>query len=296
MSYKIRIISPSGVIEPELVYKSASFLRSRGFDVSISAHACGSYGRFSGTAEERLSDLNEALCDPELDYILCSRGGYGLVQIIDRVVVPEDRCPTVVGFSDITALHNLMGCHGKPSVHGVMCKHIAEYDSRTEAVEQLLHVLTKDTIDYRLPSHPHNKTGAVEGTIRGGNLSVLYGLQGTPYATPINAGDILLIEDIGEHPYAIDRMMHNLRLSGVLSRLGGLIVGQFSDCEEDPRMPYTIYEGIKRLTEPYNYPVVFNFPAGHVADNRPVILNREGCILTVDNDKTTLHIPDKKNV
>ena len=275
MCKKIRIISPSGGIDPSLIIGAAAYLRERGYEVSIGEHACGSFGRFSGTPDERLYDLNEALADASLDFVLCARGGYGLVQIIDRVVVPEGKCPTVIGFSDITALHNLMGIHGKVSVHGVMCKHIAEYIGHQTAVDSLLHALDSGTAEYTLPSHPLNLYGEACGTLRGGNLSVLYGLQGTPFATRINDGDVLFIEDVGEHPYAIDRMMNNLRLSGVLSRIGGLIVGQFSDCDEDPKMPHSIYETIRLMVEPYHYPVLFDFPAGHVPDNRPLILNGE---------------------
>ena len=287
MGNRLRIVAPSGVIDPFLVNTAAAFLSERGYEVSISKHACGSYGRFSGTPEDRLADLNEALADATLDYVLCARGGYGLVQIIDKVVVADSHCPTVIGFSDITALHNLLGRRGKASIHGVMCKHIAEYTGHREAVNRLLEAMQSGKAEYSLPAHSLNCYGTAKGTLRGGNLSVLYGLQGTPYATPINDGDILFIEDIGEHPYAIDRMMNSLRLSGVLARLGGLIVGQFSDCDEDSKMPYTIYESIQRMTQQYHYPVLFGFPAGHVADNFPLVLN-SGYELTVTGEGVSL--------
>jgi len=258
-----------------------------GYEVVEGKHARGEHGRFSGTEDERVADLNEALADMSTDFVLCTRGGYGLAQIVDRIEVPASKTPTVIGFSDITALHNLMGHHGKASIHGVMCKHISEYDSHRESVDALLHMMAFQPTEYRLPAHPLNREGETTGTLRGGNLCVLYGLQDTPYNCPIAPGDILFIEDVGEHPYAIDRMMQNLRLSGVLAKLGGLVVGQFSDYEEDPRMPYTVYEGIRRMVEPYDYPCLFDFPAGHVERNLPLIINAT-CHLRVNKEGATL--------
>lgn len=278
MQKKVRIISPSGSIDPTLITQAADNLRQQGFDVVIGKHALGAVGRFAGTEEERLHDLNEALADSSCQFILCARGGYGLMQILDKVHVPTNAAPTIIGFSDITALHCLMGHHSLPSIHGVMCKHIAEglgqgKQGRLESAEALLRVMNEEDLCYQVPAHAYNKEGVASGTLRGGNLSLIYGLQGSPYACPVHPGDILFIEDVGEHPYAIDRMMQNLRLSGILSQLGGLIVGQFSDYEEDPRMPYTVYEGIRQMVEPYQYPVLFDFPAGHVERNFPLILN-----------------------
>ena len=137
--------------------------------------------------------------------------------------------------------------------------------------------LAHETLHYELPAHPLNRAGKIKGTLVGGNLSVLYGLQGTNFAPSLcregRGGSVLFIEDVGERHYHIDRMMNNLRLSGVLANLSGLIVGQFSDCEDDPSMGCTVYETIRHAVEPYHYPVVFNFPAGHVEENMPLYLN-----------------------
>lgn len=287
MNKKVRIVAPSGAIDPKLVEGAAERLRGWDMEVMIGPHACGAFGRFAGTEEERLEDLNAALADTETDFILCARGGYGLAQIVDRVEIPSGKTPTIVGFSDITALHCLMGTRGIASIHGVMAKHLSEYETHIESDEALRSLLITDHLEYHLPAHPLNRCGQAEGRLRGGNLSVLYGLQGTPYAMPIEDGDILFVEDVGEHPYAIDRMMQNLRLSGVLARLGGLVVGQFSDYEEDPRMPYTVYEGIRRMVEPYDYPVLMDFPAGHVERNLPIVINRS-CRLSVTEQGASL--------
>ena len=269
----IQIIAPSGGIDPSLVQAATHRLQSWGFEVHISPHALGQYGRFSASPANRLADLNAAL-HSDADYILCARGGYGLAQIIDQIEIPQKDAPIIIGFSDITALHCLMGHVGRKSIHGAMCKALAadtEADNRsTEALRQLL---LGAPLHYQLPSHPLNRQGEAQGYLRGGNLSILYSLQGSPFACPISKGDILFIEDVGEHPYAIDRMMHNLRLSGILSKIGGLIVGQFSDFEEDQRMPYSVYEGIRKIVEPYDYPIWFDFPSGHTDLNMPLLLN-----------------------
>lgn len=270
---KIEIIAPSGAIEPSLVHAAAQRLQSWGFDVRIAPHTLCQYGRFAAPPADRLADLNAAL-HSDADYILCARGGYGLAQIIDQVKVPMSDSPTLIGFSDITALHCLMGHAGHKSIHGAMCKALA-FDTQADmrSAEALRQVILGEPLHYQLPEHPLNRQGTVEGFLRGGNLSILYSLQGSPFACPVSEGDILFIEDVGEHPYAIDRMMQNLRLSGILSRIGGLIVGQFSDYEEDPRMPYSVYEGIREMVEPYDYPVWFDFPSGHTDLNMPLLLN-----------------------
>ena len=245
----IRIISPSGVIAPPFIDGATSRLRAWGYKVSEGAHARDAHGRFAGTDEERLADLNEALQDESVDMILCSRGGYGMQRIIDKVA--EIKKP-ILGFSDITALHQLSGIHHQPSLHGIMCKHIATLPEDSEPME------------YRWESHPLSRPGQAFAPIVGGNLSVLYGLQGTPYGLSKLSYQfpILLIEDIAD----------------VLAHLSGLIVGQFSDCEDDEQMGESIYETIKEAVADYDYPVLFNAPIGHVEHNVPLWLHGHASI------------------
>ena len=297
----IRIISPSGVIDPAYIDGAALRLRAWGFEVSEGVHARDVWGRFAGTDEARLADITDALADPAVDVILCSRGGYGLQRIIDRI--PPITKP-IIGFSDITALHQTAAMHGRSTLHGLMCKHIATLPEESEPIVALRKMLAGEAMEYTWDAHPLNRTGEAEGVIIGGNLSVLYGLQGTPYGLTsviqnlkfkiqkfedyslqksINQSSnhqifkssnlqkpLLLIEDICERHYHIDRMMHNLRMSGVLAGIGGLIVGQFSDCEDDPSMNCTVYETIKEAVAGYDYPVLFNAPIGHVEHNLPL--------------------------
>ncbi len=272
----IRIISPSGAIDPLYIDQAAARLRSWGHEVSEGAHARGAWGRFAGTDQERLSDLVAALADPSVDAILCSRGGYGLQRIIDRV--PNITKP-VIGFSDITALHQLSAISSQQSVHAIMCKHIATLPEDSEPLVALRRALNGEPLSYSVAPHPLNRDGSAKAPVFGGNLSVLYGLQGTPYSLQQSAissqAPIFLIEDIAERHYHIDRMMRNLKMSGVLAQIGGLIVGQFSDCEDDPAMNCTVYETIKEAVAEYDYPVLFNAPFGHVEHNLPIWFGKE---------------------
>ena len=275
----IRILSPSGVIDPTYIDQASARLRAWGYKVSEGAHARDKWGRFAGTDEQRVADLNAALADSDVDFILCSRGGYGLQRIIDRI---DPIGKPIIGFSDITALHQLSAISGQPSVHGIMCKHIATLPEDSEPIIALRKILAGEAPAYQWNTHPLNRAGEAEGILLGGNLSVLYGLQGTKYdlrssfQSQVSKAKfpkpILLIEDIAERHYHIDRMMRNLQLSGVLADLGGLIAGQFSDCEDDPGMQQTVYETIKEAVAAYDYPVLFDAPIGHVERNLPLWL------------------------
>ena len=273
----IRIVSPSGAIDPSYIDGAATRLRTWGYIVSEGAHARAKWGRFAGTDEERLADLNEALRDASVDAILCARGGYGLQRILDRVA-PITK--PIIGFSDITALHQLAGIEHMPSLHGIMCKHIATLPEDSEPIQALRKMLAGEAIEYRWAHHPLNRPGVAEAPIVGGNLSVLYGLQGTPYGLNKLSYQfpILLIEDISERHYHIDRMIRNLSMSGVLAHLSGLIVGQFSDCEDDELMGCSVYETIKEVVADYDYPLLFNAPFGHVEHNLPLWLHRHASI------------------
>lgn len=289
----IHILSPSGAIAPDLIDHAAERLRLFGYRVSVAPHAYGAYGRFAGTPAERIADLADALANPAIDAILCARGGYGLQQILpaldNQEPITQNPEMILIGFSDITALHQWCGLHRIPSLHALMCKHLAELPLDSEPVQLWHQALQGEPLCYTLPAHPLNRAGQITGRLIGGNLSVLYGLQGTPYslarlldAEP-DTPAILFIEDIAERHYHIDRMMQNLRMSGVLSRIAGLVVGQFSDCDDDPSMNCSVAETILRATDGYDYPVLFDFPAGHVERNLPLWLNAP-CSLSVGND------------
>ena len=287
----IRILSPASAVDSQWINQAKVRLEQWGFCVSVAAHAYGHLGRFSATDEERLSDLNAAFADPTIDIILCSRGGYGLQRILDRIVLPnrpKEQWPLLVGFSDVTALHALLSLHGVPSLHANMCKDISLLpDDDTSLLEErkLLTLSPHSLLPFSLspstmPLSPLNRSGEAKGPLIGGNLSVLYGLQGTPYGlnniiNQCSEPPILFIEDICERHYHIDRMLHNLRMSGVFERINGLLVGQFTDCADDSSMGCTLMESIRQVVEPYAFPVLFDYPAGHIASNYPLLLSAE---------------------
>ena len=287
----IRILSPASAIDLQWINQAKARLEQWGFRVSVAEHAYGHLGRFSATDEGRLSDLNAAFADPAIDIILCSRGGYGLQRILDRIVLPnrpKEQWPLLVGFSDVTALHALLSLHGVPSLHANMCKDISLLpDDDTSLLEErkLLTLSPHSLLPFSLsPStmqlSPLNRSGEAKGPLIGGNLSVLYGLQGTPYGlnniiNQCSEPPILFIEDICERHYHIDRMLHNLRMSGVFDRIGGLLVGQFTDCNGDPMMGCTLMDTIRQVVEPYAFPVLFDYPSGHIASNYPLLLSTE---------------------
>jgi muramoyltetrapeptide carboxypeptidase len=287
----IRILSPASAIDLQWINQAKVRLEQWGFCVSVAAHAYGHLGRFSATDEERLSDLNAAFADPAIDIILCSRGGYGLQRILDRIVLPnrpKEQWPLLVGFSDVTALHALLSLHGVPSLHANMCKDISllpDDDASLLEERKLLTLSPHSLLPFSLspstmPLSHLNRSGEAKGPLIGGNLSVLYGLQGTPYGlnniiNQCSEPPILFIEDICERHYHIDRMLHNLRMSGVFERISGLLVGQFTDCADDSSMGCTLMESIRQVVEPYAFPVLFDYPAGHIASNYPLLLSAE---------------------
>lgn len=275
----VRIVSPSGVIDVDYIDGAKKVLLSWGFRVDEGLYCRERYGRFAGTEAQRLTDLQQALDDPDTEAILCSRGGYGLAQIVDRLDFTAfcSHPKWLIGFSDITVLHNAITNLGFQSVHAIMAKHIAELPPDAAAVTKLKDLLFGNLPEYKIPSHVKNRTGSATGKLIGGNLSVIYGLRGTPFDLPYE-GNILFLEDIAEKPYHIDRMMQNLRLGGVFQKISGLVLGQFSDCEEDLLMNKSIEEIILEALIDTDFPVIFNFPSGHIDDNRPLVM---GCLTNI---------------
>jgi len=263
---KIAIISPSGNIDPTLIDNAAGILESWGLTPVIGKNAKNQYGRYAGTRDERLEDLQWAFDQKDIKAVLCSRGGYGLVQIIDDVDFSHfELYPKwLIGFSDITILHLAIAAYDISSLHGVMAKDIS---ANGEAADRLKQLLFGELSEYSdITPHPLNRTGKCQGKIIGGNLSVMCGMRGTHFdLDPVEK--ILFIEDIGEQPYQIDRFIWNLKIGGIFEQISGLIVGQFNEYDEDEDMKTTVYELIADAVAEYNYPTLFGFPAGHIDDN-----------------------------
>ncbi len=284
---QIRIIAPAGALDAAITEQAAVRLRAEGFSVELAPHALGRWGRFAATPEERTADAVDALTDTNVGLVLCTRGGYGLQQIIDSIEqgvrARGYNGAAVCGFSDVTELHQLIARLGGKSIHGIMCKPIASLPDDAKPWLALKYILHGWPVAHSITPSPLSREGCVTGVVRGGNMAVLCGLSGTPYDISRSIEQdktqgkrtILFIEDVGEHHYKIDRMIHQLRLSGVLRNIGGLIVGQFADCDDDPEMSCSLQESIAASVKEYDYPVLFGFPAGHVAENMPLLFGWE---------------------
>lgn len=269
---KVIIISPSGKIDKKFLEGACKRLESWGLKVTMGKHARSSSGRFAGTVRQRLSDFQNALDNEKIKAVICSRGGYGAIHLIDKLdfTLFRNQPKWIFGYSDITLLHELCQHNGFVSVHSPMARHLAVEPEDDICTQSFRNILFGELPFYKCEGHKLNRKGMATGILRGGNLSVLYGLRGTKYDFPAE-GTILFIEDIGEPPYHIDRMMNNLKLGGILENISGLIIGQFTEYEEDQSLGREVYELISDVVKEYEYPVCFNFPVGHVSMNYPLI-------------------------
>lgn len=278
---RVAIVSPAGIIKPQTVYNALPVLADCGWVPYVGKNTFGRFGTFAGTDDERYSDLEAALLDSDTRAIICSRGGYGAVHLLDRLdkLPLRDDPKWIVGYSDISALHALMTRHGIKSIHAPMTKHISENRGRDVDSKRLFEILSGATPDLRAGGHSLNRPGKAEGLLVGGNLAVIAGLLSTPFDV-MKSGRILFIEDIAEPIYKVERILYTLRLSGVLGSLAGLVVGRFTDYAPD-RGSASMEEMISRMVADYSYPVGFGVPFGHVDHNVPLI-----CSSTVELEVT----------
>lgn len=279
MSKKIRIISPGKAIDHKHIDFAVGFLRSKGYDVTVGKHAGGQHQYFSGTKEERLSDFQEAMDDEELEVIICSRGGYGAIHLIDEIdyrkflYYPK----MIIGYSDITVFHNRLSRMGFESIHATAPLNFEE--NTVESLESLIYAIDGDENEYDIPKHSLNREGEVTEKVVGGNLAIICSMIGSLDELRTR-NRILFIEEIGEPVYKIDRMMHQLKNAKLLNRLDGLIVGGITDVKDsNPPFGKTAEQVIKDAVEEFDYPVCFGFPAGHVSDNRAIVFGRNAKLL-----------------
>ena len=246
-----------------------------GLNVVIGKTIGREYNQFAGTDAERLLDFQTAADDLNIKAIICARGGYGTVRMMDNIIFDEFMLHPkwVVGFSDVTFLHtHISNSMGIQTLHSIMP--IQFPNSTPEAIESLRKELFGEKNEYAVAPNELNRTGTSEGILIGGNLSILYSITGTKSGMN-TSGKILLLEDLDEYLYHIDRMMMNLKRSGKLHDLAGLVVGGFTDMH-DNKIPFgkNAYEIVAEHVSEFNYPVCFGFPAGHVADNRALVIGR----------------------
>lgn len=267
----IGIVCPAGYMALDKVQTCITTLQEWGYNVKVGKTVGGdSQTYFSGTDEERLTDFQQMLDDDEVKTILCGRGGYGMGRIIDKIDFKKFRKQPkwIVGYSDITVLHShLYSNYYISSLHAPMAGAFNEEGYKNEFVLSLKNVLQGKRIKYSCPAHEFNRKGEAVGELTGGNLALLAHLTGTNSDSKTK-GRILFIEDVGEYSYNVDRMLHQLKRSGKLSRLAGLIVGGFTDMKDTER-PFgkLVYEIIREMIKEYDYPVCFDFPVSHTDRN-----------------------------
>ena len=275
----IAVISPSSVPDSATVAKGCATLRSWGYVPVVGAHALSSYHGFAGTADERTADLLWALRNPSIKAIICSRGGDGAVQVLQRIPLKEFRNHPkwIMGFSDVTALHSAEVAAGVMSIHCSMCDGIAMRGERDSVNMILRKLLQGELPTYQAPAHPLNQQGEATGILVGGNFSVFCGLAGSEYdfLNRADEGLILFIEDTDESMTKVDRMLHQLEIRGVLSKLNGIIVGHFSKYKSPENGFADMYEMLHEYLQHYQIPVCYDFPVGHHSGkNYPMV---EGC-------------------
>lgn len=283
----IYITAPAKAVELEIVQYAQHFLEENGFRVMISAHCTGQHHYFSGTDEERLADFQFGIDHPEVKAILCARGGYGCVRIVDRLqwagFLREPKW--LIGFSDITVFHQKLQRFDLPSIHATMPLNFK--NNSKAALETLLLALNSGNYTIESPATSNDKKGQATGRLVGGNLSILYSLLGTDDQIDYS-NTILFIEDLAEHLYHLDRMLFAFAKAGIFNKIKGLIVGGMTDMKDtDTPFGQTQEEIILSHFVYRNIPIAFDFPAGHIDDNRALILGT-ACKLDVSTEGTIL--------
>ena len=275
----IAIVAPAGILinKEEIIEKAKILAESWGLKVLIGEHVFSQNNHFAGTDHQRASDFQKALDNPNIKAIWSARGGYGSVRILDKLDLTKFKLNPkwIIGYSDVTALHSHFHNLGIETIHAMMGSSMAFDDQETkESIETFRKALFGEELKYTIPSSIENKKGTGEGLLVGGNLSLLYSLLGSN--SQINTDQkILFIEDIGEYKYHIDRMLQGLKRAGYFEYCKGLIVGDMSNIRKNTT-PWgsSIEQLILDVVTDYEFPVLFNFPAGHETDNRALILGK----------------------
>jgi muramoyltetrapeptide carboxypeptidase len=286
----IAIIAPSRKISKDALQPAVDLFQSWGLKVKPGRNLFAESNQFAGTDEQRRQDLQEMLDDRDVNAIISARGGYGTIRVMEglRTEGLKLHPKWIIGYSDITVLHSYFTVSlNFPTIHAIMPVNYSIEKGESVSWQKLKSVLFGELPYYEIEPHPFNRPGKAKGKVVGGNLSVLYSMAATPFDLD-TSGCILFIEDLDEYLYHIDRMMMNLKLSGKLDKLAGLVVGGMSDMR-DNTIPFgkDALEIINGYTRNSNFPVIFNFPAGHIEDNYPLIMGKEAEIF-VDEGKAIL--------
>ncbi|MFT7155285.1 MAG: muramoyltetrapeptide carboxypeptidase [Parvicella sp.] len=270
----ITLLSTARKIDPSQLDEVIRIITEQGYIVKLSQNLLSEDNQYCGSDEQRAADLQQAINDDNCKAILCFRGGYGTVRILEKVnFKPLIASPKwICGYSDVTAIHNALNGLGLASLH---CTMPVNFDSNTEeALTSFFDHLSGKRVTIKSSPHQFNVAGTCEGLLIGGNLSMLYSLSGTKYDID-TSGCILFLEDLDEYLYHVDRMMWNLSLSNKLLNIKGLVIGGVTEMN-DNSIPFgkSAEEIILEHTKPLNIPVCFGFPAGHIDDNRALAFGK----------------------
>ena len=304
---KIRLIAPSGIVEPQNIEQAVQWIIENDFIPQVGIHLTDNFFRFAATDEHRLYDLQKALDSDDIKAIWCIRGGYGMGRILDNLNWEKflQKPKWLIGFSDITAIHLKINQLNIQSMHGFMPVQFKYLYANTEnniasiqekndqfsiteaksqevihiekSIQSFLHALQGKSYQIKAIANQENRLGNTQGEIIGGNLSMIINSLATPTEIETD-GKILFLEEVGENLYAVDRMLWQLYRAGKLKNLKGLAVGSFSGSRQTvEQFGFSVSQMITALVKEYTYPVAFDFPIGHTAENETVI-----CGATVD--------------
>lgn len=291
---KIGIVAPSRKISENELKEAIHLFESWGYEVVPGDNIYEIFHQFAGKDQVRAQDFIQMVQNPEIKAIVCARGGYGTIRLLEELnhEVIRRNPKWIVGYSDITVLHSYFNKVIEfETIHGSMPINCLPGASQNETWTRLRGVLEGKPLSYEISSHALNRIGNSEGMLVGGNLSVLFSLRGT-FCDIDTDGRILFLEDLDEYLYHIDRMMMNLKIAGKLKNLKGIIVGGMSDMK-DNTIPFgrDAYEIIVDAVSDYDYPVIFNFPAGHCEPNLPLIFGRKVKLDVGEKVKVEFDIP-----
>ena len=271
----VAIVSTARKVSKKELIPALAILKNWKLNVVIGNSIEAEEQQFAGNDKLRASDFQEMLDNPKIKAIWCARGGYGSVRMVDLLDFSnfKNNPKWIIGYSDVTVLHSHLHQLGFETLHAQMPVSI---ETKTAAcVQSLKNSLFGNNTTITIPSEVSNITGNAKGVLVGGNLSMLYSVCGSSSSISTK-GKILFIEDLDEYLYHIDRMLQNLKRNGMLDQLQGLIIGGMTQMHDND-IPFgqSTEEIILSICNDYNYPIVFNFPAGHIDDNRALILGRK---------------------
>jgi|TARA_B110001454_G_C12713128_1_gene431485 muramoyltetrapeptide carboxypeptidase len=292
----IVILAPAGILRPsrkEVVLKSKKMLESWGLNVVLSNNIFNQNNHFSGTDIERCQDFQDALDDPSVKAIWSARGGYGSVRILDKLSFAKFKKQPkwIIGYSDITVFHNHIHTLGFETIHGIMPTSLEKKPEQIiESISSFKKSIFGEALSYTIPSSKYNRIHAlkvIEGQVIGGNIAILASMLGSNSQLETE-GKILFIEEIGEYKYSIDRMLQSLKRAGYFRNVHAVIVGNMSSIKKNSTKWGSSIEQLILDVIPENIPVLFDFPAGHEADNRALIFGRKIQLISNENNFTVV--------